>query len=257
MILAFAIGGAVGTKTLESQEAGVGESGEASKAAFDAFPKKAEETVLVQGGELKAGRARVRRRCGGCGRPPERDEGRREGREPLRRRATSPRSRRTSTRRWWTSRSRVSPRTREDVEKPLATVAAAQKANPDFRIEEFGDASAEKGIGESFEEDFQKAGDAVAPDHADHPGVAFGAWWRRASAAAGAHGRGGHARALALAEPDRAGGRVDPERDAADRAGRGRRLLALLPPARARGAADGRERGGVAQAAAAHPAGRC
>ena len=54
VILAFAIGGAVGTNTLENQESGVGESGKASKAEFDAFPKKAEESVLVQSRELKA-----------------------------------------------------------------------------------------------------------------------------------------------------------------------------------------------------------
>ena len=42
-IFAFALGTMAGTKTLEDQEAGVGEAGRAEKAIFDAFPKKAEE----------------------------------------------------------------------------------------------------------------------------------------------------------------------------------------------------------------------
>src|SRR3954452_283932 len=54
VVLAFAIGNAVGTKTLESAESGVGESGRADKAAFDALPKKAEESVLVQSKTLSA-----------------------------------------------------------------------------------------------------------------------------------------------------------------------------------------------------------
>ena len=48
--------------------------------------------------------------------------------------------------------------TAEDlVEAPLATVAALGEAHPDFRVEEFGDASAGKALSESFEDDFQKA----------------------------------------------------------------------------------------------------
>ena len=40
---------------------------------------------------------------------------------------------------------------------PLAAVAALQKAHPEVALAQFGDASAEKEIGEAFEEDFQKA----------------------------------------------------------------------------------------------------
>ena len=47
--------------------------------------------------------------------------------------------------------------TQELVDAPLATVATAAKAHPDFRVEQFGDASADKALTESFEEDFQKA----------------------------------------------------------------------------------------------------
>ena len=45
----------------------------------------------------------------------------------------------------------------EAVEAPLAAVAALQKQHPEVVMGEFGDASAEKEIGEAFEKDFQKA----------------------------------------------------------------------------------------------------
>jgi predicted RND superfamily exporter protein len=48
--------------------------------------------------------------------------------------------------------------TTEDlVDAPLATVARLDEAHPGFRVEEFGDASANKQLGESFEEDFRQA----------------------------------------------------------------------------------------------------
>src|SRR5215210_4136842 len=54
VVLAFAIGTSSGTKTLENHEIGVGESGRSEKAVFRAFPKKAEESVLIQSAKLKA-----------------------------------------------------------------------------------------------------------------------------------------------------------------------------------------------------------
>jgi RND superfamily putative drug exporter len=45
----------------------------------------------------------------------------------------------------------------ERVDASLAATAAAQRANPDLRIEQFGDASASKAISAVFEEDLSKA----------------------------------------------------------------------------------------------------
>ena len=60
VVVAFVVGGAVGTKTLTIQESGVGESGHADKAAFKAFPKKADENVLVQSSRLDVDDARFK-----------------------------------------------------------------------------------------------------------------------------------------------------------------------------------------------------
>src|SRR5215203_1481540 len=55
VLVAFVVGsGIIGNNVLTTEEAGVGESGRADKAAFDAFPEKAEESVLVQSKTLKA-----------------------------------------------------------------------------------------------------------------------------------------------------------------------------------------------------------
>ena len=48
VVVAFAIGGAVGTETLQSDELGVGESGRAAKTIEGAFPRSADELVLIQ-----------------------------------------------------------------------------------------------------------------------------------------------------------------------------------------------------------------
>jgi uncharacterized membrane protein YdfJ with MMPL/SSD domain len=46
---------------------------------------------------------------------------------------------------------------KDRVEAPLASVAALQKEHPEVVLGEFGDASAEKEIGDAFEQDFQRA----------------------------------------------------------------------------------------------------
>ena len=48
VIVAFQLGGMVGTQTLDVEESGVGDSGRADTITSDAFPKKSEEQVLVQ-----------------------------------------------------------------------------------------------------------------------------------------------------------------------------------------------------------------
>ena len=47
VVLAFVIGGNVGTKQLTQEEAGVRDSGTASKLVHDAFPQVDSEAVLV------------------------------------------------------------------------------------------------------------------------------------------------------------------------------------------------------------------
>src|SRR5436190_12478746 len=48
VVLAFAIGGAVGTKTQDAAQSGVGESGTAERTIDNGFPKHSVEQVLIQ-----------------------------------------------------------------------------------------------------------------------------------------------------------------------------------------------------------------
>ena len=61
------------------------------------------------------------------------------------------------------------------VDPTLAAVAAAQKAHPEFRIEQFGDASADKAISKSYEDDFKRAETLSLPITLVILVVAFGA----------------------------------------------------------------------------------
>src|SRR4051812_25387854 len=54
VFVAFAIGGAVGTKTLQSDQLGVGESGRADQTIERAFPRSADELVLIQSATVRA-----------------------------------------------------------------------------------------------------------------------------------------------------------------------------------------------------------
>jgi RND superfamily putative drug exporter len=63
----------------------------------------------------------------------------------------------------------------ENIDSALATTAAAQRAHPDLRIEQFGDASAGKALDASFEEDFQRAETLSLPITLIILIVAFGA----------------------------------------------------------------------------------
>ena len=80
--------------------------------------------------------------------------------------------------------------------------AAAQKANPQVFVGQFGDASADKAISKAFEEDFQKAEVLLAPDHAAHPDRrARPARRSRCAAAARHHGCRRHHRPARADQP--------------------------------------------------------
>ena len=157
VIVAFAIGGSVGTNTLDQADSGVGDSGRASKLVDDHFPKKADESVLVQSKTLVATDARFKAAVA--------DVVARIRRVPNVRAVESPY---TVARGTPISRDGHSAlvgfdilgdedQVKDRVDPALAAVAAAQKRHPGLRIEEFGDASADKALSKVFEDDFRKA----------------------------------------------------------------------------------------------------
>ena len=88
VVLAFVVGGKVGTQQLTDETSGVGESGKATQIHAEAYPKTTDEMVLVSSDKLKSGDPEFRAAVADVTEPPRRHEGRRaRSRTPTPRRA--------------------------------------------------------------------------------------------------------------------------------------------------------------------------
>ncbi len=155
VIAAFALGNAVVGTQSTSDDDGPGESGRAERILADAFPDHAQESVLVSSRSARASDpafraavADVVRRMHDSRQVASVDDPYAAGNAgqiaPSRHAALVTMDLRTSV---------------DDTEvKPLlAATAAAQRAHPELRIEQFGDASADEAISKMFSDDFKKA----------------------------------------------------------------------------------------------------
>ena len=159
VIAAAMIGGAIGTETLSDEEYGVGESGAADRAISDAFPNEDNETVLVQSEDgVTADDPRFRATIDDVVRRLNRTENVAKVKSPYTPANTGNVSEdgRSALVTFEIPESSTLE-SDELVEVPLATVSELDDSHPGFRIEEFGDASADKELSESFESDFQQA----------------------------------------------------------------------------------------------------
>jgi RND superfamily putative drug exporter len=159
VIAAVMIGGTVGTQTLSDEEYGVGESGAADKAAAEAFPDVAEETVLVQTDDgVTAEDPRFRATVEKVERGLARTVNVSKVESPYAEaNAGSISEDGRSALVGFEIRERSGEDADELVEAPLATVSSLDEEIPGFRVEQFGDASADKELSESFESDFRQA----------------------------------------------------------------------------------------------------
>jgi uncharacterized membrane protein YdfJ with MMPL/SSD domain len=159
VVAAIAIGGALGTKTLSDSQSGVGESKSADLALEKGFADGATEQVLFQsrGGESAHG-PQVKKAVGAV-------EARLR-KLPFVAGITGPYGKRADGQISGDGRSallkfeipeRGGTEPDEVVDRALAQVAAVQKQHSDLRVEEVGDASGEKAVSESLEDDFAKA----------------------------------------------------------------------------------------------------
>ncbi|HXF00760.1 MAG TPA: MMPL family transporter [Solirubrobacterales bacterium] len=157
VLVAFAIGGAVGTETLQSDELGVGESGRASRTIEGAFQRSAEELVLIQSDSVPVTDPRFRAVVA--------DVQRRLEKVPYTKDFESPYAPGNSGQISADGRSVLlqfeitgdDTESKDRVGPALSAVSAAQAANPEFTIGESGDASIQKQIGDSITDDFKQA----------------------------------------------------------------------------------------------------
>jgi uncharacterized membrane protein YdfJ with MMPL/SSD domain len=159
VIIATVLGGMVGTKTLADEDTGNGESKRGDQIVEAAgFPEQTGETVLVQGKDgLKVGDPKFTAAVDDVVAKLEQTKGVSKIENPL-----------DSQNKGNISKDGRSvlvnfelpgdeDKAKDAVEAPLAAVDQLQKQHPELVIGEFGDASAEKQIGEAFSEDFKKA----------------------------------------------------------------------------------------------------
>jgi RND superfamily putative drug exporter len=178
VILAFAIGGAAGTNNIKKEDAGDGESRTADRLIAKAGLKdRATEQVLIQArgsaprAEDPAFRKAVAEVTGAVARNPNVAD------------LSSPYSKGNSGQISGDSRSALvlfqvkgdEDQAEDRVAPILKSIAATATANPDLRIEEFGDASSTKAITKAFQDDFKKAETLSLPITLAILLVAFGA----------------------------------------------------------------------------------
>ena len=158
VVAAVVIGGSIGTKVLTGAEEGVGESGRADRAYEKAFPKDtADETVLVQ---TREGSARDPQFRAAVADVTQRLETTRHVE-----RVESPYAGETEGKISRDGKSALvgfhlddrDDKAADNVVASLAAVKAAQRAHPDLRIEQFGEASADRALSQTFEDDFKQA----------------------------------------------------------------------------------------------------
>jgi RND superfamily putative drug exporter len=157
VFVSFAIGGAVGTETLQQDELGVGESGRAATTINESFERSAEELILVQSDTASADdpefRAVVEDVESRLEQVPYTDSvespyaAGNEGQISSDGQAVLVRFKMLGD----------DTEAQDRVGAALDAIAAAQAANPDFVIGESGDASISKQIEDSIADDFQQA----------------------------------------------------------------------------------------------------
>ena len=162
VLVAFGLGGAVGTKNIASS-AGPGESGRMDRILEAGFEQPASERVLIQSRSQRVGTIAFDAAIADVVARISRIADVRNVRSPLQPGNATYRSKDGHS-------ALVEFQIRGDKEKAvdkigpvLDTVAAAQRAHPGFTIGEFGDASAEKGVVASYDEDLGKAGTLSLP----------------------------------------------------------------------------------------------
>ncbi|HEX4734863.1 MAG TPA: MMPL family transporter [Thermoleophilaceae bacterium] len=157
VIAAVVVGGAIGTRQIASDDFGVGESGRAQSILHREFPQPATEQVLVASRTVTASDPAFRRVV--------RDVAARLARVPESQNVRSPLDRGQAgaisrDRRSALIQLQVVGEARHADKKVgsiLAATAAAQRSHPGFLIREAGDASADKALQKSFNDDFARA----------------------------------------------------------------------------------------------------
>jgi len=156
VIVAVFIGGSVGTKTLGDSDFGIGESGRADKAVSDHFPDKGAESVLVQSrGGARTDDAGFRATVDDVVGRLERTKNVRNVKSPYGPDSAGQLS--EDGRSALVTFELPGANPEDKVDPSLNAVSSLSKQHPSFRVEQFGDGSADKALSKAFEDDFRRA----------------------------------------------------------------------------------------------------
>jgi uncharacterized membrane protein YdfJ with MMPL/SSD domain len=179
VVIAFMIGGKVGTNTLTNEQNGVGESGKAAKIVAGAYPDKVDEVVLVQSKTLKADDPQFRAVVSDVSQRLGRIDGITKISDPYVNDqgggVVSPKRDAVLVSFEIPGDIEKSTRVSDTVDASVAAVKAAQKAHPDLRVEQSGSGSSESEFQAVFDSDLQKASTISLPITLLILLVAFGA----------------------------------------------------------------------------------
>jgi RND superfamily putative drug exporter len=165
VVLAFMAGGKIGTETLSTEQAGVGESGRADRIVDGAFPDRVEEMVLVQSTNLTTGTPQFKAAMQDVAQRLDAIEGVTEIRGPQ----TAAGGGLVAQDKHAALLTFEIPGDADDaavaktVDATVAAVNAAAKAHPELRVEQSGSASSEEEFMEVFNADLAKAGTTSLP----------------------------------------------------------------------------------------------
>jgi uncharacterized membrane protein YdfJ with MMPL/SSD domain len=168
VLVAFAVGGAVGLKTIDPNKPGPGESGRVDRILDDGFKQPAGESVLIQSRSLRSGDPAF------AGAINDVTSALRsiDVIQNVRRGDVSDNGRAALVE----FEIRGDPdKATDKIDPVLDRVAALQKAHPSFFIGQFGDASAADAVDTAFADDLAKAGELSLPITLIILVIAFGA----------------------------------------------------------------------------------
>ena len=158
VVLAFMVGGAVGTEKLTQQESGVGESGQASKLVSGAFPEKHDEVVLIQSKDHKYDSREFHAVVADVEKRLEATKGVEEVRGPYDDEAAAiSGDGHSALISFEIPGDALDAATKATVDETVAATTAVQKAHGDFVVDQMGSGSSEEAFMAVFEKDLKKA----------------------------------------------------------------------------------------------------
>jgi uncharacterized membrane protein YdfJ with MMPL/SSD domain len=157
VLIAFVIGGSVGQRTLDDGDFGIGESGRADKVVSDHFKDKGAESVLIQsrGDGVSTTDPRFRAVVGDVVSLLRRTQNVQNVKGPYGPDSAGQLS--EDGRSALVTFELPGAKPEEKVDPSLEAVSSLADQHSGYRIEQFGDGSADKALSKAFEDDFKKA----------------------------------------------------------------------------------------------------